>query len=335
VLFFFEKDEMKGLMKKIIVLTSGGDAPGMNAAIRAVVRTAHHFDIKVFGSRQGFQGLIDRQLIPLEPDSVANCIQLGGTILKAGRCLAFLEKSTRAHCIEFLKEQQIDGMVVIGGNGSFKGAALLSEEGGPAIIGIPGTIDNDIQNTDYTIGFDTARNTALDAIDKIRDTASSHDRHFLVEVMGRSSGFLALDVGLAGGAEFILLPEFPISMADFAKEIQVPRRKKLSSIIVVAENNEPGRTMKIAEELQAATGFQYRVCILGHIQRGGSPTLLDRNVASNMGYLAVKGLLDGASHKMTSMIKNQLSLQPIPDPEAGPRILTSREIIDLNTVLCA
>jgi 6-phosphofructokinase 1 len=322
-------------MKKIIVLTSGGDAPGMNAAIRAVVRSAHHYGIKTFGCRQGFQGLIDRHLFPMEPESVANCIQLGGTILKAGRCTAFLEKKTRTACLEFLHEQQIDGMVVIGGNGSFKGAALLSAEGGPAIIGIPGTIDNDIPNTDYTIGFDTARNTALNAIDKVRDTASSHDRHFLVEVMGRSSGFLALDVGLAGGAEFILLPEFPISMADFAKAIQVPRRKKQSSIIVIAEADQPGRTIQIAEELGKSTGFVYRVCILGHIQRGGSPTLLDRNVASNMGFQAVKGLLEGATHKMTSLIKDELSLQPIPDPDAGPRVLTSKEIVDLNNILCA
>ncbi|MES2218505.1 MAG: 6-phosphofructokinase [Pseudomonadota bacterium] len=322
-------------MKKIIVLTSGGDAPGMNAAIRAVVRTAHHYGVKTFGCRQGFQGLIDRELFPLEPESVANCIQLGGTILKAGRTTAFLEKTTRDTCREFLKEQQVDGMVVIGGNGSFKGAALLSSEGGPAVIGIPGTIDNDILNTDYTIGFDTARNTALSAIDKVRDTASSHDRHFLVEVMGRSSGFLALDVGLAGGAEFILLPEFPITMTDFATAIQAPRRKKQSSIIVVAEANQPGRTIKIAEELEKLTGFPYRVCILGHIQRGGSPTLLDRNVASNMGYLAVKGLLSGATHKMASMLRDQLSLQPIPDPTAGPRIITSKEIVDLNNILCA
>ena len=322
-------------MKKIIVLTSGGDAPGMNAAIRAVVRSAHHYGIKTFGCRQGFQGLIDRQLFPLEPESVANCIQLGGTILKAGRCTAFLEKNTRAACLEFLREQQIDGMVVIGGNGSFKGAALLSAEGGPAIIGIPGTIDNDIPNTDYTIGFDTARNTALNAIDKVRDTASSHDRHFLVEVMGRSSGFLALDVGLAGGAEFILLPEFPISMGEFASAIQLPRRKKQSSIIVIAEADQPGRTIQIAEELGKSTGFAYRVCILGHIQRGGSPTVLDRNVASNMGFQAVKGLLEGATHKMTSLIKDELSLQPIPDPDAGPRVLTSKEIVDLNNILCA
>ena len=322
-------------MKKIIVLTSGGDAPGMNAAIRAVVRTAHHYGVKTFGCRQGFQGLIDRQLIPLEPESVANCIQLGGTILKAGRCAAFLAAETRATCLEFLRAEQVDGMVVIGGNGSFKGAALLSAAGGPAAIGIPGTIDNDILHTDYTIGFDTARNTALNAIDKVRDTASSHDRHFLVEVMGRSSGFLALEVGLAGGAEFIMLPEFAVSMAEFAAAIQVPRRKKQSSIIVVAEADQPGRTIKIAQDLERLTGFAYRVCILGHIQRGGSPTVLDRNVASHMGYLAVKSLLEGASHKMTSMIQGQLHLHAMPDPADGPRILTTKEIVDLNNILCA
>ena len=322
-------------MKKIIVLTSGGDAPGMNAAIRAVVRTGHYLGAKVFGCRQGFQGLIDQQLFPLEPESVANCIQYGGTILKAGRCLAFMEKSVRDKCREFLKAEGVDGIVVIGGNGSFKGAALLSSEGGPAIIGIPGTIDNDIHNTEYTIGFDTARNTALEAIDKIRDTASSHDRHFLVEVMGRSSGFLALDVGITGGAELILLPEFPLSMQELSQKILAPRRAKQSSIIVVAEADKPGRSIQIGEQLEKITRLQYRVCILGHMQRGGSPTLLDRKVASSMGYLAVKSLIDGISHKMIGIQKDQLGLHSIPDPERGPRVLTSKELVDLNDILCA
>jgi 6-phosphofructokinase 1 len=322
-------------MKKIIVLTSGGDAPGMNAAIRAVVRAGHYFGIKVFGCKQGFQGLIDRKLYPLLPDSVANCIQLGGTILQAGRCLEFFEKATRDQCRGFLKQEGIDGMVIIGGNGSFKGASLLSSEGGPAIICIPGTIDNDIHHTEYTIGFDTARNTALQAIDKIRDTASSHDRHFLVEVMGNSSGFLALDVGLAGGAELILLPEFPLSITELVAKITAPRRQKQNSVIIVAEAGKPGRSVTIGEELQKSTGSQYRVCILGHTQRGGSPTLLDRKMASEMGYLAVKSLLDGATHKMTGLQKDQLGLYTIPDPERGSRMLTNKELIDLNDVLCA
>jgi 6-phosphofructokinase 1 len=322
-------------IKKIAVLTSGGDAPGMNAAIRAVVRTSHYLGIEIVGCKSGFQGLIDQKLIPLEPESVANCIQLGGTILKSGRCPAFFEKSVRDQCRVFIKQQSIDALVVIGGNGSFKGAALLATEGGPAIIGIPGSIDNDIPQTDYTIGFDTARNTALTAIDKIRDTASSHDRNFLVEVMGRSSGFLALDVGISGGAELILLPEFPLTIPMLAAKIQAPRRFKQSSIIVVAEADQPGRSMQIANELCRLTGQQYRVCILGHTQRGGSPTLLDRKIASMMGNFAVVSLQQGAFHKMIGMHQNQLSLYPFPEPTAGPRILTERELIDLNEVLCS
>jgi 6-phosphofructokinase 1 len=322
------------MTKKILVLTSGGDAPGMNAAIRAVVRTGHYLGAKVFGCPQGFEGLINQTLIPLKPESVANCIQLGGTILKAGRCPAFLNKSIRDTVRAFLARQKIDGMVVIGGNGSFKGASLLASEGGPAVIGVPGTIDNDIPNTDYTIGFDTARNTALSAIDKIRDSASSHDRHFLVEVMGRSSGFLALDVGIAGGAEFILLPEFPLSMEALAAKMAAQARVKLNSIIVVAEADQPGRSIQISEELSRLTGNQYRVCILGHTQRGGMPSLLDRKVASMMGYLAVKNLLEGVTHKMVGMNKDVLYLYSMPDPEAGPRMVTERELIDLNDILC-
>src|SRR5579872_6247879 len=249
-------------MKKIVVLTSGGDAPGMNAAIRAVVRTGSYHGLKVYGSKLGYQGLVDEKLIPLEPESVANCIQHGGTILKAERCMAFYEKSVRDRCRAFLKSEKIDGLIVIGGNGTFRGAALLSEEGGPRAIGIPGTIDNDIPNTDYTIGFDTARNTALQAIDKIRDTASSHNRNFLVEVMGRSSGFLAVNVGIAGGAEIILIPEFDIPITTLAAKIQEPKRRKQSSIIVVAEGEQPGRSVHIAKELEKLTQLSYRVCIL-------------------------------------------------------------------------
>jgi 6-phosphofructokinase 1 len=321
-------------MKKIIVLTSGGDAPGMNAAIRAVVRTGHYYGLEVLGCRNGFDGLIAQSLIPLKPENVANCIQQGGTILKSGRSPGFHTRETRDAVRHFLAAQEIDGLVVIGGNGSFMGASLLATEGGPAVIGIPGTIDNDIHHTDYTIGFDTARNTALQAIDKIRDSASSHERHFLVEVMGRSSGFLALDVGIAGGAEIILLPEFPLSMASLAAKITATRRVKQSSIIVVAEADEPNRSMAISTELTRLTGHPYRVCILGHIQRGGMPTLQDRKVASMMGHMAVRALLDGENHKMTGMQRDVLSLHEIPSLEAGPRKLASRDLIDLNDILC-
>jgi 6-phosphofructokinase 1 len=233
-----------------------------------------------------------------------------------------------------LKEAEIDGIIVIGGNGSFKGASLLAQEGGPAVLGIPGSIDNDIPGTEYTIGFDTARNTAIQAIDKIRDTASSHNRNFLVEVMGRSSGFLALDVGIAGGAEFILLPEFPSPVEKLAESIMTPRRLKQSSIIIVAEASQPGRSIQIAEELEKLTGVQYRVCILGHTQRGGSPTTLDRKVASIMGYTAVQGLMDGHVNKMVAMINDSYSLVSLPEVDAGPRILTNRKLIDLNDILC-
>jgi len=321
-------------MKKIVVLTSGGDAPGMNAAIRAVVRSAHYFDIKPFGSQLGYQGLVDRKLVPLYPESVANCIQHGGTILQAERCMPFYEKQTRDQCRQFLQQEGIDGLVVIGGNGSFRGAALLQQEGGPPVIGIPGTIDNDIPGTDYTIGFDTARNNALDAIDRIRDTASSHNRHFLVEVMGRHSGFLAVDVGIAGGAEVILIPEFEPSVEAIAMKLNSPKRPKMSSIIIVAESAQPGRSIHIAKELEQMTKLNFRVCILGHTQRGGAPTLIDRKIASQMGYMAVKGLLDGINSKMVAMNRDQLSFTPFPDIDMPGRILTQLDLLELNEVLC-
>ena len=322
-------------MKRILVLTSGGDAPGMNAAIRAVVRTGHFYGIEMFGTAYGFQGLVDRSIFPLIPANVANCIQHGGTILKTGRCLAFHEFSERLKCRDFLKEQNIDGLIIIGGDGSFKGASLLSSEGGPKVVGIPATIDNDIVGTTYTLGYDTARNTALEAIDKIRDTAFSHDRHFLVEVMGRHSGFLALDVGIAGGAEFILTPEFPLSVEELAAKITAPRRTKANSIIVIAEDDHPGRSMGIADALRAITGLQYRVCILGHTQRGGSPTTLDRKMGSQMGFLAVKSLMEGANHRMVALQAERLTLCEFPDPDAGARILTDRDLLDINSILCS
>lgn len=321
-------------MKNIIVLTSGGDAPGMNAAIRAVVRTASFYNLNVFGCKFGYQGLVDQKLTPLKPEDVANCIQHGGTILKAERCLAFYEKKTRDQCRAFLKSQHIDGMVVIGGNGTFHGAALLAEEGGPAVIGIPGTIDNDIVNTEYTIGFDTAKNTALTAIDKIRDTASSHNRNFLVEVMGRNSGFLAVDVGIAGGAEIIVTPEVPMSIESIAAKVTDHKRPKQSSIIVVAESDQPGRSFTIAAELERLTGIRFRVCILGHTQRGGSPTTVDRLLASQMGYLAVKSLIDNHSLEMTAIQQGKLVLTPFPKQDNHTRLFTQTELLEMNDVLC-
>lgn len=323
-------------MNKIIVLTSGGDSPGMNAAIRAIVRSGIHYGLQVFGCQFGFQGLIDQKIDLLHSETVANCIQLGGTLLKADRCSAFYQQETRDQCRLFLAAHKIDGLIILGGNGSFRGATLLSTEGQgkPAVIGIPCTIDNDIVGTEYTIGFDTARNTALQAIDKIRDTASSHYRHFVVEVMGRNSGFLAIDVGIAGGAEVILIPEVDIPLAKIAEKITKRRQSKLSSILVVAEANHPGRSIQLAEDLHQLTQLPFRVCILGHTQRGGSPSTLDRKIASIMGYQAVKALLSGESHKMVALNHNHFSLVPFPLVSAPERIFEHKDWLEMNNILC-
>lgn len=322
-------------MSKLVVLTSGGDAPGMNAAIRATVRTAIHHGLEVYGSEMGYQGLVKNQLFPMTTRSVANCIQRGGTILKTARCEAFKEKTTRDQVRSFLKEQNIEYLIVIGGDGSFRGAKLLCDEGGPACVGIPGTIDNDIMGSEYTIGFDTARNTALEAIDKIRDTAFSHERNFLIEVMGRNAGFLALDVGTAGGAEIILTPEYMMSAEEIATWLDKRRTNKLASIIVVAEANRAGWSIELSKELKQLADADYRVCILGHVQRGGSPTALDRCMGSLMGAKAVEALLKGATNKMMAYNENQVELVDFPDPDNATRYLTANdlELLRLNRIL--
>jgi 6-phosphofructokinase 1 len=321
-------------MKKIVILTSGGDSPGMNAAVRAAVRTALSHGVEVFASYSGYQGLVSETLIPLNSLAMANCIQLGGTILKTDRCLAFFDPKVRQRCCAFLKKEKIDGLVVVGGDGSFRGAALLHAEGGPAVVGIPATIDNDIEGTEYTIGFDTARNTALDAIDKIRDTASSHNRNFMVEVMGRRAGFLALDVGIAGGAEYIFIPEVPVSAEELAACILEPSRKKLSSIIVVAEGEHPGHTLELAKQVFEKTGVVYRVCILGHTQRGGSPSAFDRKIASLMGHKATQLLIEGQYNKMIALVNNRLVPTDFPAPETSARKVTDRTLLDINDMIC-
>ncbi len=322
-------------INNILVLTSGGDAPGMNAAIRAVVRSAHYYGINTYASYNGYDGLVKQQIKALLPEHLANCIQRGGTILKSDRCCEFYQRETRDKVRNFLREQKIDGIVVIGGDGSFRGASLLQTEyhNGPAVIGIPATIDNDIIGTEYSIGFDTALNTALEAIDRIRDTASSHDRNFLIEVMGNTSGFLATEVGVAGGAEFILTPEFPISIKKLAQVITTPKRVKLSSIIIVAEGHQPGRSIHLAKELEQLTNLCYRVCILGHTQRGGNPTAKDRLIASQMGALAVKSLLEEKSNAMVAIQNNQLITTNFPDPSKSSRKLSNDELIQLTTML--
>ncbi len=325
---------MTNKIKKLLIVTSGGDAPGMNAAIRAVLRTAVYRGIEVYACRGGYQGLIDRNVFPLVPKDSANSIQRGGTFLKTNRCEAFYNRGVRDDCREYLQSLGIDALAVLGGDGSFRGAVLLENEGGPRTVGIPCTIDNDIIGTDYTIGFDTACNTALQAIDKIRDTAFSLNRHFLVEVMGRAAGFLAVDVGIAGGAEFILIPELPITTDELVNHIQNRRRKKLASIIVVAEAGQPGRTFGLAESIKEKSGLSYKVCILGHIQRGGAPTVKDRKIASLMGFQAVECLLQGETQKMVALHEEELKFVPFPDPAKGARCFKEAELLKINQIIC-
>ncbi|MFW0039452.1 MAG: 6-phosphofructokinase [Coxiella endosymbiont of Dermacentor silvarum] len=321
--------------KKLLVLTSGGDAPGMNAAIRAVVRSALHYEIEVFGAQMGFIGLVKQQVVSLNSRSVANCIQRGGTILRTGRFKDFHSENIRNKAHECLKKLKIDAMVILGGNGSFAGILKLYREDGPKMIGIPCTIDNDIQGTDYCVGFDTACNTALKAIDKIRDTAFSLERNFLIEVMGRSSGFIAVSVGITGGAEIIAIPEFPIDIDTLTQKIKKQQRKKSASIIVVAEADAPGHSFKLAEQIKEKTNIDYRVCILGHTQRGGTPTVKDRLIASLMGAKAVEALRKGLTKKMVAYKYDQVVLVPLPHPESGTRYFTDKALLGVNDMICA
>ena len=320
--------------KRLLLLTSGGDSPGMNAAIRAVVRSGCYHGFKVYACHDGYHGLVEQEIFALESCDVAGHIQHGGTILRSGRSKEFHKKEVRNRARAFLKQEKIEYLVVIGGDGTYRGAVLLEDEGGPKTIGLPGTIDNDIVGTDYTIGYDTARNSAVSAIDKIRDTSASSGMYFLVETMGRHAGFLAVDVGIASGAEYILTPEFPITVPELAKKILSPRNKKQSVIIVVSEADSPGRSFNIAQALKLLTPqFGYRVCVLGHIQRGGSPTVMDRIVASVMGDMAIKALIKGKSKCMTAMQNGQYVLAPFPDPNNPSRSLTNEDLIKLNAVL--
>lgn len=281
-------------MRRIGLLTSGGDAPGMNAAIRAAVRHALRRQLEVVGIRRGYAGLLAGEVQPLTRAGVANIIQRGGTVLGTSRCDEFLAPEGRARGAAVLRGAGIEGVIVIGGDGTFRGASLLAAEHGVGVAGVPGTIDNDVYGTDFTIGFDTAVNTALAAIDRIRDTAASHERLFLVEVMGRASGDIALGVGMAGGAEDVLVPENPTDLSVVAAEIRRSwERGKRSSIIIVAESGEPGRSFALAERVRELAGLEPRVCVLGHIQRGGTPTARDRILASRLGAAAVDVLLDG------------------------------------------
>jgi 6-phosphofructokinase 1 len=300
-------------MKRIGVLTSGGDAPGMNAAVRAVVRTGVYHGLEVFGIERGYKGMIDGAIRPLGPRDVSGIIGRGGTMLYAARCQEFRERPGRELAAAQLAKLGIDGVVVIGGDGSYRGAEKLSKEFGIRCIGMPGTIDNDIGGTDFTIGFDTAINTAMDAVDRIRDTAASHDRIFFIEVMGRSSGYVAMISGIAGGAENIVVPESPTDIDTLVQRLREGQvRGKKSSIIVVAEGDEVGRASAIAAKVAERSEFKdNRVTVIGHLQRGGSPTAFDRVLASRMGVRAVEALLEGESGKMVGVSGQNMLLRPL------------------------
>ena len=289
-------------MKRIGVYCSGGDAPGMNAALRAVVRVAISHQIEVYAIPSGYVGMIDGGYYPLTLRDMANIIQRGGTIIKTGRSAEFMKPEGRAKAAQQLRQNNIEGLVCIGGDGSFTGAHALWLEHKIPVVGVPGTIDNDIFGTDNTIGFDTAVNTALEAIDRIRDTAASHDRLFIVEVMGRNSGFIAAHVGLAGGAEEIFTPDFIIPVDQAIEKIKAGVAKgKRSSILITAEGQKPGRAYDLAEAIRKKSGFDAKVCILGHQQRGGTPTAVDRILASRLGAAAVDLLRSGESDCMVGV----------------------------------
>lgn len=297
---------------KIGVLTSGGDSPGMNAAIRAVVRTGIYNGMDVFGILRGYSGMVDGDIIKMESKSVANIIQRGGTILKTSRCKEFFDKEGREKAYDNLKKFGIEGLVIIGGDGSFRGAQIFSNEFDIPCIGLPGTIDKDIAGTDFTIGFDTAVNTAVEAIDKIRDTMDAHDRLFVIEVMGRDSGYIALHSGIATGAENILIPEKETDIEGLLSALTGnERRQKLVNLIVVAEGNFGGANEVAKVIMERMPQQEVRVCILGHIQRGGSPSCFDRLVASRMGYAAVECLIEGRFNVFVGILNNRMHYIPL------------------------
>jgi len=304
---------MQKKVSKIGVLTSGGDAPGMNAAIRAVVRTGLYHKLRVFGIMRGYHGMIDDEIKSMDTRSVANIIQRGGTILKTARCQEFYEYEGRKKAYANLKKRGIDGLVIIGGDGSFRGAVEFNKEFNIPCIGIAGTIDKDIYGTDFTIGFDTAVNTAVDAIDKVRDTMDAHDRIFIIEVMGRDAGYIALHSGIATGAENILIPERKTDIDDVVESLlEKERRKKLVNLIVVAEGDEFGGAEEVHKVLKEKLPMaEIRVCILGHIQRGGAPSCIDRLIASRMGFHAVECLLEGRHNVFVGILNNKMHYLPL------------------------
>ncbi len=312
-------------IKKLAVLTSGGDAPGMNAAIRAVVRTALHHRLEVYGVRHGFNGLVNDDITTMDRGSVANIIQRGGTILGTARSAEFETARGMKKAKETLDLHKIDALVAIGGDGTMRGAHEFSTKFRVKIIGLPGTIDNDLYGTDFTIGFDTAVNSALEAVDRIRDTASSLERIFFIEVMGRCAGFIGLAVGLSGGAEDVFIPETPSDIEALARKIKKSIQKgKKSNIIIVSEGDEAGNAFTIAEKVKAIIKEEYRVAVLGYIQRGGTPTAHERILASKLGYAAVCGLIKNVSGCMVGEVDKKIVYTPFKET------YTRKKKIDLN-----
>jgi len=303
---------MKNKIKRIAVFTSGGDAPGMNAATRAVVRTATYHDLHIYGIYRGYEGMIDGEIKRLETKDVGNIIHRGGTILKTARSERFKTKEGRKLAYESLLAHDIDACIAIGGNGTFTGAGIFGKEYNMPIIGIPGTIDNDLYGSDYTIGFDTAINTAIEAVDRIRDTADSHNRLFFVEVMGRNSGFIALNTGIGSGAGSVLIPEKESDIDSLISNLKKgAKRNKLFSLVIVAEGNPGGGATEIAQKVKEKFDYyDIKVAIIGHLQRGGAPTCSDRVLASRLGHSAVELLLEGKKGAMVGVQNNKIKLTP-------------------------
>lgn len=322
-------------IKNIGVFTSGGDSPGMNAAIRAVVRTAVYYDIQVTGIRRGYEGMINGDLFAMDRKSVSNIIQRGGTILKSGRSDLFKTTEGRKTAADKLAGFGVDALIAIGGEGTFAGAKIFGDEHNIPVLGLPGTIDNDIVGTDFTIGYDTAINTVVDAVDKIRDTAESHDRLFIVEVMGRDAGLIALRTGIASGAEAVVIADRSTDMNILFGRLERGRQDKLSRIIMVAEGDEPGGAFEIGRQVKEKyPHYDTRVSILGHIQRGGKPSCMDRVLASRVGVAAVEALMNGKGGEMVGMINDTITYTPFEkavkhDVAIDPEQLKIVEILSL------
>lgn len=321
-------------IKRIAVFTSGGDAPGMNAAIRAVVRTASYNNLHVYGIERGYEGMIDGSLRRLEPRDVGNIIHRGGTMLRTARSERFRTPEGRKLAYESLMAFDIDGCIAIGGDGTFTGANIFSQEHDIPFIGVPGTIDNDLFGTDYTIGFDTAVNTAVEAVDKIRDTADSHNRLFFVEVMGRHAGFIALNTGISSGAESVLIPEAESSLDTLIDTLRKGyKRNKLFSLVIVAEGNKLGSASKIADMIKERFNYyDTKVTIIGHLQRGGSPTCADRVLASRLGLGAVEGLIKGQRNMMVGIVNEAVKYTPLEEAISTPKTVNP-DLLRISEIL--